>query len=106
MHSYSQVLREYSLHDPLLTPLGETQCAELQQHLRANEPLADQIELIVASPMRRTLQTAQLGLTWLIDRGVPVKGLAEVQGWPNPSVLVLLPRLIVEGQNIPKTLAT
>ncbi|GME62796.1 Histidine phosphatase superfamily clade-1 [Neofusicoccum parvum] len=36
-------------------------------------PLADRAELIVVSPMRRTLQTALLGLDWLVKRGVPVR---------------------------------
>ncbi|KAB8336730.1 hypothetical protein FH972_021039 [Carpinus fangiana] len=77
----SHAPREYQLHDPVLTPFGETQCADLQAHLRAHEPLAEQIDLIVTSPMRRTLQTTQLGLGWLIERGVPVLGLAEAQAF-------------------------
>jgi len=41
--------------------------------------LADKIELIVTSPSQRTLQTTQLGLSWLIERGVPVVPRAEWQ---------------------------
>jgi len=65
--------QNYDLHDPALTPqLGFiTQCNELAKALR-ELPLAQEIELIVVSPMRRTLQTAQQGLGWLMDRGVPV----------------------------------
>jgi broad specificity phosphatase PhoE len=48
------------------------QCDELATHLENELPLAQKIELIVVSPMRRTLQTAQQGLGWLIKRGVPV----------------------------------
>lgn len=35
-------------------------------------PIAQKISLIISSPMRRTLQTTQQGLGWLIARGVPV----------------------------------
>ncbi|KAH8676694.1 histidine phosphatase superfamily [Tricladium varicosporioides] len=48
------------------------QCAELAKFLQNELPIAQQIELIVVSPMRRTLQTAQQGLGWLMERGVPV----------------------------------
>ncbi|KAK7527661.1 histidine phosphatase superfamily [Phyllosticta citriasiana] len=65
--------RNYQLPDPPLTELGEQQAAQLGQHLRANLPLAEQIDLIVVSPMVRTLQTATLGLAWLIERGTPVR---------------------------------
>jgi broad specificity phosphatase PhoE len=47
--------------------------------LQTSLPLASQIELIVASPLRRTLQTAQLSLGWLIAQGVPVQLRAEWQ---------------------------
>ncbi|TVY85876.1 putative phosphatase [Lachnellula willkommii] len=56
-----------------LTDLGfNQQCQTLSQHLRNHVPLAQTIDLIVVSPMLRTLQTAQQSLGWLIDRGVPV----------------------------------
>jgi len=61
------------LHDPALTDLGfGPQCEELAKCLQNDLPLAQEIELIVVSPMRRTLQTAQQGLGWLMKRGVPV----------------------------------
>ena len=41
--------------------------------------LAQRIELIVASPMRRTMQTAQETMGWLIEKGVPVALRAEWQ---------------------------
>lgn len=65
--------KDYSIPDPVLSQLGLQQCVQLRDHLRQNLPLADQAELIVVSPMRRTLQTALLGLDWLIERGVPVR---------------------------------
>lgn len=42
-------------------------------------PLAQDIGLIVSSPMRRTLQTAQQTLGWLMEAGVPVMLRAEWQ---------------------------
>ncbi|KAH7062271.1 histidine phosphatase superfamily, partial [Macrophomina phaseolina] len=65
--------KDYSIPDPVLSQLGLQQCVQLRDHLRQHLPLADQAELIVVSPMRRTLQTALLGLDWLIEKGVPVR---------------------------------
>lgn len=45
----------HTLHDPDLTPLGQTQCLHLQKTLI---PPSSQISLIIASPMKRTLNTA------------------------------------------------
>ncbi|KZZ96666.1 phosphoglycerate mutase family protein [Moelleriella libera RCEF 2490] len=45
-----------SLHDPDLTPLGEQQCADL----RASFPSHDKLVRLVASPLRRTIYTAEL----------------------------------------------
>lgn len=42
--------------------------------------LAERAELIVVSPMRRTLQTALLGLDWLVKKGVPLRPDAGWQG--------------------------
>ncbi|KAG9236299.1 histidine phosphatase superfamily [Amylocarpus encephaloides] len=63
----------HNIHDPPLSGLGfGPQCQELSKHLEESVPLAQKIDLIVISPMRRTLQTATQSLGWLIDRGVPV----------------------------------
>ena len=51
----------------------------LRTHLRDNLPLAENIDLIVVSPMRRTIQTALYALSWLVQRGVPVVARAEWQ---------------------------
>jgi broad specificity phosphatase PhoE len=68
------------LPDPALTELGfGDQCKELAKFLQNDLPLAQKIDLIVISPMRRTLQTAQQGLGWLMERGVPVILRAEWQ---------------------------
>ena len=45
-----------SMHDPDLTPLGKEQCASL----RAAFPFHSKIGKLVASPMRRTIYTADL----------------------------------------------
>ncbi|KAK8197490.1 histidine phosphatase superfamily [Phyllosticta capitalensis] len=98
-HNASQ---NYSLPDPPLTALGEQQSVQLGEHLRANLPLAEQAELIVVSPMVRTLQTATLALDWLIKRGTPVRLDAGWQensdkpcdtGSPLPTVKALFPSL-------------
>lgn len=71
---------EYDIPDPELTELGQQQCRALEQHLRQHLPLADKVECIITSPMRRTLETTTLGLDWLIKRGVPVEADALWQG--------------------------
>ena len=62
--------QNWSIPDPLLTSLGHQQCQDLAEHLQQGS-LAKQVELIVVSPMRRTLETAAGALGWLMDRGVP-----------------------------------
>ncbi|KAH6629771.1 histidine phosphatase superfamily [Boeremia exigua] len=62
---------DWSIHDPPLTDLGRQQSAELHESLKAND-LANKTDLIVVSPMRRTLETMTIGLDWLIKKGVPV----------------------------------
>ncbi|XTI91705.1 phosphoglycerate mutase-like protein [Cenococcum geophilum] len=72
---------ENNIPDPALSELGIKQCQTLQENLK-NLPLANEVKLIVVSPMRRTLQTATLCLGWLIERGVPVMPDA---GWQESS---------------------
>lgn len=73
---------DWSIPDPRLTELGEQQCRELQESLK-NTDIADQVELIVVSAMRRTLQTADIGLGWLIkEKGIKVLPDAGWQGEP------------------------
>ena len=73
-------LLDYNIRDPPLTERGLRQCEELQKRLQNNLHVAQKIELIVSSPMRRALQTAQLGMGWLLDQGVPLQPRAEWQG--------------------------
>jgi broad specificity phosphatase PhoE len=65
------VAGDWSFHDPKLSDLGEQQSRELHESLKASE-IGNQVDLIVVSAMRRTLQTATIGLDWLIKKGVPV----------------------------------
>lgn len=73
-----------------MTDLGFEQCRELQEHLRRNSTLANDVELIVSSPMLRTLQTTYTALDWLIGKGIPVMARAEWQGKCDAVVCELL----------------
>jgi broad specificity phosphatase PhoE len=69
----------------VLSDKGIKQCKELQQHLMSNEPLINDVQLVVVSPMRRTLQTANIALGELIKkRKVDVK---LDGGWQGESLL-------------------
>ncbi|CAG8961067.1 hypothetical protein HYFRA_00002609 [Hymenoscyphus fraxineus] len=70
----------YTVKDPPLTRKGlEIECHDLSQHLEKHVPLIQQVELIVTSPLKRTLQTTEAALDFLIKRGIPVIPLAELQ---------------------------
>lgn len=78
------VASDWSIHDPPLSELGERQCQELQESLK-NSDIGNKVELIVVSSMRRTLQTASIGLQWLIkDKGIKVLPDAGWQGELRP----------------------
>jgi broad specificity phosphatase PhoE len=64
----------------VLSKLGEQQCKQLHLQLAQNEPLTKDIGLVVVSPMRRTLQTAMIGLESVIESGVKVVTDAKWQG--------------------------
>ncbi|KAI0470635.1 phosphoglycerate mutase-like protein [Xylariaceae sp. FL0804] len=70
--------RDHSLHDPDLTQLGREQCADLRRSLMENE-LVQQAELIITSPMRRTIQTAMASVDWLVEKGVKIQADANWQ---------------------------
>ncbi|KAH7356141.1 histidine phosphatase superfamily [Pyrenochaeta sp. MPI-SDFR-AT-0127] len=65
------VSSDWSIHDPPLSKIGEQQCRELQESLE-NSKIGNEVDLIVVSAMRRTLQTATIGLDYLIKKGTPV----------------------------------
>jgi len=67
---HSALLKAEKLLDYSMLTSGPQQ--KLSKTLRKEFPIAHKVELIVVSPMRRTLQTAQQGLGWLMERGVPV----------------------------------
>lgn len=63
------------MHDPLLTPHGEEQCRQLA----ATFPHHASIDLLVASPLRRTIYTALLTFDQHVQRGLPVIALPTAQ---------------------------
>ncbi|EER41618.1 phosphoglycerate mutase [Histoplasma capsulatum H143] len=64
------------LSDPLLTPHGESQCRALS----AEFPHHSRIDLVVASPLRRTLYTALLSFEDQIkSKGLKIVALPEIQ---------------------------
>ncbi|OTB02763.1 hypothetical protein M426DRAFT_322362 [Hypoxylon sp. CI-4A] len=74
--------KDFTLHDPDLTEEGHGQCADLRKSLIEN-PLVQQAELIVVSPLRRTVQTALRSVDWLVEKGVKIEADA---GWQENSV--------------------
>ena len=67
--------RNLLLHDPSLTPLGETQCHELSKEFPSEPP----VDLLVSSPLKRTIQTTLFGFKKQVESGVKVELLAELQ---------------------------
>jgi broad specificity phosphatase PhoE len=65
----------HQLHDPDLTPLGESQCIAL----RKTFPYHERITHLVASPLRRTIYTCLLGFEAEVKNGKKVIALPEVQ---------------------------
>lgn len=61
--------------DPSLTPLGEEQCQQLAEKF----PYHESVELLVASPLRRTIYTALRGFEGEVKRGIQVIALAWLQ---------------------------
>uniref|UniRef100_A0A0B7KGD0 Phosphoglycerate mutase n=1 Tax=Bionectria ochroleuca TaxID=29856 RepID=A0A0B7KGD0_BIOOC len=93
------VNKEYDIHDPPLTELGVEQCALLRQSLRdrfASLPLELGEVAIIASPMRRTLQTAQLSLDWLVDRGIKIVANAD---WQDITDLLLTNNVLTQSRS-------
>ncbi|GAB7347630.1 hypothetical protein MBLNU459_g4500t1 [Dothideomycetes sp. NU459] len=65
----------HTVRDPELTPHGEEQCRELRDKFAYHE----QVGLLLASPMRRTLQTALLAFAPCTSRGLRVMGVPGAQ---------------------------
>ncbi|KAK2606044.1 hypothetical protein QQS21_003562 [Conoideocrella luteorostrata] len=73
------LIQEYSLRDPKLTQLGESQCQHLQESLFqrfGKVPIQD--TAVIVSPMIRTMQSATLALDWLVDK-LPFEASADWQ---------------------------
>ena len=65
-----------SIHDPLLTPYGRQQCTHLQEIF----PYPQDVDLIVASPLKRTIYTALYSLEKIIaSKDMTIIALPEVQ---------------------------
>jgi len=67
--------RNFLVHDPYLTPLGEAQCHELSKEFPSKPP----VDLLVSSPLKRTIQTTLFGFKKQVESGVKVEILAELQ---------------------------
>ncbi|KAL8797682.1 MAG: hypothetical protein Q9195_000034 [Heterodermia aff. obscurata] len=65
----------HDMPDPSLTPLGESQC----RHLAQLFPYHSDIDLLVASPIRRTLYTAIRAFPAELEKGMKVIALPEIQ---------------------------
>ncbi|KAF2274086.1 phosphoglycerate mutase family protein-like protein [Westerdykella ornata] len=61
--------------DPLLTPEGKDQCRALCESFQDH----DKIDLVVTSPLRRTIQTASLSFGPVLARSVPFVAVPEAQ---------------------------
>ncbi|MCJ1416831.1 hypothetical protein MMC32_003169, partial [Xylographa parallela] len=69
--------KKHSIRDPLLTKKGIAQCADLA----ATFPAAQQasIQLLAASPLRRTIYTALYSFPAVVQRGLAIVALPEAQ---------------------------
>jgi len=78
LHQRPDGTSDTSLHDAELSPHGRLQCAEFR---RSTFPPAryDFIDLLCASPLRRTIQTAQLAFEPCLERGMRVVCLPDAQ---------------------------
>ena len=66
----------HTIHDPMLTQLGEEQCKALAK----NFPFMDRVDSVVASPMKRTVYTALYSFAPVIkDKRLKVYALPELQ---------------------------
>lgn len=73
---HNLTVENHKLHDPDLTPYGKEQCANLAKTF----PYHSSVDLLVCSPLRRTIYTTLLGFQPDIERGVvPVVALPEAQ---------------------------
>ncbi len=63
------------IHDPNLTPLGESQCASVAKIF----PHHSEITHLMASPLRRTIYTCLLSFPAEVAAGLPILAVPEIQ---------------------------
>lgn len=68
-------LENHGIHDPDLTEKGKQQCRSLCQTFEFH----DKINLLVASPIRRTIQTALFSFEPVVRRGLKILALPGAQ---------------------------
>ena len=67
--------KNHSIHDPRLTKVGEQQCRDLL----AAFPHHKSVELLVTSPLRRTVYTTLISFEPVLEKGVQIIALPEAQ---------------------------
>ena len=77
LHSYHNLnIANHQMRDPLLTPHGDQQCT----HLKRTFPYTSQVDLVVASPLKRTIYTALRSFPDVIEkRKLHVISIPELQ---------------------------
>ena len=69
----------YNMHDPSLTPHGESQCSQLFTDFAYPSPSSASSPLVIASPLHRTLATALLAFPTLISAERPIIAFPLIQ---------------------------
>jgi hypothetical protein len=72
---YIPTQRDFTIRDPVLTDKGRAQCRALSASFKHH----DSINLVVTSPLRRTIQTAALSFGPVLARDVPFLAIPEAQ---------------------------
>ncbi|KXL44839.1 hypothetical protein M433DRAFT_58341 [Acidomyces richmondensis BFW] len=70
-HSEAVSSEGHRIRDPYLTPKGEEQCVERRNTFDRHE----KVELLLASPLRRALQTCALSFEPAVNRGLQIVAL-------------------------------
>lgn len=95
--------RNYTIPDPALTAKGKSQCQELSKSFKHHET----IDLVLTSPLRRTIQTAALSFGPTLSRDVQFIAVPEAQeigdhasdtGHPPNELKKLLPKMFADGE--------
>jgi len=73
--AFHNIDRRFDLHDAYLTPLGEEQCRGLLSRF----PPEPAVDLLVSSPLKRTLQTTLIGFSPQVKQGIKIEVLPNLQ---------------------------